>query len=147
VVALFVSVSAEAAIPTRERAALMDIFNTMNGPNWEHKEGWGGPPGSECSWAAITCDNDGNTVVELVLGYNNLSGSIPRSIADLTNLEWLHMPYDSLTGTIPAEIGTMQKLKILQLAQNALSGPLPSSLGNLPNLEQLEIQINKLSGP
>ncbi len=51
----FVSAYAHAAIPQRERDALLAIFNATGGANWQSKDGWGGPPGTECNWYAVTC--------------------------------------------------------------------------------------------
>lgn len=144
--AIFVSATAHAAIPGRERAALLAVYNATGGPNWQSKDGWGGPPGTECNWAAVTCDDAGTTVTQLVLGYNNLRGTIPKEIGDLTNLERLNFSSDRLSGTIPAEIGTLLKLEILQLDQNELSGTIPP-LGALTNLVDLELEVNKLTGP
>lgn len=143
--ALLVYVPASAAIPDRERSALLSVYNTMNGPNWTYRNGWGGPPGTECDWAAVTCDDARTTVTQLVLGYNNLSGPIPAAIGDLTNLETLNFSSDAVTGTIPAAIGMLSKLKVLQLDQNDLTGSI-SPLGALTSLTDLELEVNNLSG-
>ena len=41
---------------------------------------------------------------ELDLGYNQLTGSIPPEIGNLTNLESLHLNNNQLTGMIPESI-------------------------------------------
>ena len=57
----------------QERAALMDIYNTMGGTGWTRvTDGWG-VTADHCDWAGVDCDDDGN-VVELDLHDNGLTG-------------------------------------------------------------------------
>ncbi len=144
---MFVAVAANAAIPERERNALLAVYNATNGPNWLLKDGWGGPPGTECGWYSVDCDSDQTTVRRLVLGFNNLRGQIPAAIADLTNLEQLNLAVGELSGPIPPELGQLTKLQVLQLVGNQLSGAIPPQLGSLLKLEDLELDSNQLSGP
>ena len=144
---MFVAVAANAAIPERERNALLAVYNATNGPNWQFKDGWGGPPGTECGWYSVDCDSDQTTVRHLVLGFNNLRGQIPAAIADLTNLEQLNLAVGELSGPIPPELGQLTKLQVLQLVGNQLSGAIPPQLGSLSKLEDLELDSNQLSGP
>jgi len=44
----------------------------------------------------------------LSLAHNQLTGSIPPEIGDLTNLTWLQLHNNQLTGSIPSEIGWMK---------------------------------------
>ncbi|MGZ8852716.1 MAG: leucine-rich repeat domain-containing protein, partial [Thermoanaerobaculia bacterium] len=141
------AVAANAAIPERERNALLAVYNATNGPNWLLKDGWGGPPGTECGWYSVDCDSDQTTVLRLVLGFNNLRGQIPAAIADLTNLEQLNLAVGELSGPIPPELGQLTKLQVLQLVGNQLSGAIPPQLGSLLKLEDLELDSNQLSGP
>jgi len=59
------------------------------------------------------------------LGSNNLSGSIPSEIGNLTNLEWLYLDNNNLSGPIPPELGGLKKLNTLDLSLNNISGTLP----------------------
>jgi Leucine-rich repeat (LRR) protein len=146
VLATLVSASLDAAIPQRERDALLAVFNATNGPNWESKEGWGGPPGTECNWYAVSCDDAQTTVTRLILGFNNLKGTLPAAVADLENLVELNMDAASLSGPIPPELGRLTKLKELYLSLNELSGTIPPALGSLTNLMILQLGGNKLTG-
>jgi Leucine-rich repeat (LRR) protein len=49
------------------------------------------------------CYSIKNTTV-LSLGYNELTGSIPTEIGNLTNLRYLHLDRNQLTGEIPESI-------------------------------------------
>ena len=75
----------------------------------------------------------GNTQT-LVLSGNELSGSIPPEIGNLTNLTTLSLVNSQLTGEIPPEIGNLTNLTTLNLMNNQLTGEIPPEIGNLTNL-------------
>ena len=57
------------------------------------------------------------------------------------------LPSDNeLTGTVPAELGNLSNLKQLWLHDNRLTGELPAELGNLTNLEELIFRGNEFTG-
>ena len=68
---------------------------------------------------------------ELHLGNNQLTGSIPPEIGNLTNLTWLDLGNNGLTGSIPPEIGNLTNLTHLNLRYNQLNGEIPESLCDL----------------
>ncbi len=109
---LLSAVSAMAANPAIERAALIALYNSANGDGWNDNSGWknNNPElddfseiGSEGSWKGVTVNND--HVIALYLGWNELTGTIPVELANLTNLERLYLEDNELTGTIPVELG------------------------------------------
>ena len=77
-----------------------------------------------------------NTTV-LNLGGNELTGSIPSEIGNLTNLTYLNLTTNQLTGSIPSEIGNLTNLTSLNLSNNQLIGSILPEIGNLTNLEEL----------
>jgi Leucine-rich repeat (LRR) protein len=83
---------------------------------------------------------------DLNLSYNQLTGSIPPEIGNLTNLTSLNLYSNDITGSIPSEIGNLTNLTSLYLSYNDLSGPIPPEIGNLTNLRVLELTNNQLSG-
>jgi len=84
---------------------------------------------------------------ELDLLSSGLTGEIPRSIGDLTNLTFLRLHNNQLTGEIPPEIGQLTNLIELDLSYNNLSGEIPLEIGNLINLTKLGLSQNELTGP
>ena len=127
-----------------ERAALMALYDATNGDSWTNNTGWKTPPlaadgfaypGTECGWFGVTCTGD--TVTSLSLQTNQLSGSIPPELGNLTNLTTLELWENQLSGSIPTEIGSLTNLTILNLSYNQFSGSIPSELGNLSNLVEL----------
>ena len=71
-----------------------------------------------------------NTTV-LNLENNQLTGSIPSEIGNLTNLTYLDLQYNLLTGSIPPEIGNLTNLEFLSLGYNQLTGSIPSEICDL----------------
>jgi Leucine-rich repeat (LRR) protein len=74
---------------------------------------------------------------------NNFTGTLPATIGDLSNLQWLELngtgrSGEGLEGAIPSSFGNLTQLKGLHLAFNRLTS-LPSSLGQLTNLINLAL--------
>eukprot|EP00980_Cylindrotheca_fusiformis_P007446 scaffold1537_cov108-Cylindrotheca_fusiformis.AAC.5 len=75
----------------------------------------------------------------LALAQNNLNGTIPTQLGEMTNLQSLRLQQNSLDGTIPTELGLLVNMEYLFFASNELTGLVPSELGNLSNLEWLDL--------
>jgi Leucine-rich repeat (LRR) protein len=76
---------------------------------------------------------------ELDLSGNDLNGTIPMDLLELSLLETLSFWSNVLTGTIATEFGLLTVLKELDLGLNSLSGTLPSELAELTSLQRLII--------
>jgi len=141
---LFAALSASAAIPAGERQALLDLYGSSNGSSWTDRSGWGGSPGTECSWFGVQCDSAGLHVTALELDGDNLAGTLPASIGSLSGLEYLILPNNRLEGPIP-DVSALGRLRIFELYNNRLTGPVPD-LAGLSALESLELNSNQLTG-
>ena len=130
-------------IPRIECDALVALYKSTNGASWHSHWGWN-VFNKPCVWDGITCFNGHVHIISLL--NNNLNGSIPSELGNLSNLEELYLPNNSLNGSIPSELGNLSNLKVLYLWGNSLSGSIPSELGELSNLLELVLDINKLSG-
>lgn len=74
------------------------------------------------------------------MGGNQITGTLPDSLFELTELKTLILFGNQLNGTIPAEIANLRKLNELQLQRNKFSGVVPDdSLLALEELGKLEI--------
>nr|HPK10597.1 gliding motility-associated C-terminal domain-containing protein [Saprospiraceae bacterium] len=62
--------------------------------------------------------------------FNNLSGEIPETIKNLTNLREYAVNYNNISGNIPSGFFSLQQLSGLWLHNNNLSGCFPNSLLN-----------------
>jgi len=135
----------EAQVPQIERDALIALYNSTDGDNWTNNTDWLGAAGTECGWYGVFCQ-DGH-VQSLNLGSNQLTGSLPAELGDLTSLTTLWMYSNQLTGSIPPQIGNLTSLRDMQLNSNQLAGNLPSEMGNLSSLQDLRLFSNQLNGP
>ncbi|GLJ38990.1 hypothetical protein SUGI_0794750 [Cryptomeria japonica] len=83
----------------------------------------------------------------LDLSQNRFTGFIPVEIGSLLpNIEFLLYSENDLRGDIPTSIGLLQKLRDLDLSGNNFEGKIPSSLTNCTALKRLNLGNNKLSG-
>ena len=160
--------TSQSQIPEAECGFLVDLYNSTDGDNWTDNTNWLLTT-SPCTWEGIHCVA-GYNIDEITLGMNNLTGTIPTSINDLTYLETFSLysnnisgslpieisslPYlttlslwgNQLGGSIPSEFGAINTLELLVLSDNQLTGSIPSSLGSLSNLTSLKVDENLLSG-
>eukprot|EP00536_Pseudo-nitzschia_multiseries_P000644 jgi/Psemu1/179328/e_gw1.8.93.1 len=87
---------------------------------------------------------DGFSLVEVDVGFNQLSGPIPNEIENLVNLESFIGPVNSFTGTVPA-FSILRKLSVIRLGDNKLTGNLPS-FSRHPNIKAIDLSENNLDG-
>jgi Leucine-rich repeat (LRR) protein len=132
----------KAQVDVIDSLALVDLYNSTDGPHWAPNNWLTSAPVNE--WTLVS--TSGNRVTGLFLANQNLQGSIPSSIGNLTSLIGLYLAENQLSGSIPSSIGNLTKLTRLDLNDNQLSGSIPSSIGNLTELTRLYLYNNKLSG-
>ena len=131
-----------AAISENDSTVLVTLYNETDGPNWTNKTNWlSGEPIR--TWFGITVEGD--NITEIRLKENNLTGTIPEELGQLTSLEFLSLDTNNLSGNIPATLGNLTSLDYLYLSGNQLTGGIPSELGNLNNLLLLYLAGNQLS--
>ena len=136
---------AGAQVNTRDSFALVDLYNSTGGPNWKSHTNWLTIK-PVATWYGITVRN--NHVVNIALGYNRMTGSLPSSLGNLDSLQILSITnnYTNLTGSIPASIGSLHRLTLLDLNANGFIGSLPFEIGNIDSLQKLNVSNNSLSG-
>jgi hypothetical protein len=71
----------------------------------------------------VTCADGDITILSLF--ENNLKGTIPSSLASLTELTDLALNGNNLKGTIPSSLASLTELTFLVLGDNALTGLVP----------------------
>ncbi|MYB49885.1 MAG: ATP-binding cassette domain-containing protein [Dehalococcoidia bacterium] len=99
------------------------------------------------NWDGITIGGTPRRVTQLIVHQNQLGGTIPPELGELTELTTLSLNGNRLSGGIPAQLSQLSKLTALHLHTNRLEGRIPPALGQLTNLRQLHLQNNRLSGP
>lgn len=135
----FLNISAQ--VLEQDSLALVALYDSTNGANWDNS--WDLSQNVD-EWVGIQVDNGRVTKIELQK--NNLSGTIPPTIGDLSALRVLKLYRNNLYGSIPEQIGNCKKLTALVLYSNQLSGSIPTSIVGLTELLDLFLYKNKLSG-
>lgn len=112
-----------------ELEALWALWVSTDGPNWTNNSGW---------WTDTNVDNWNGIVINtenidgIDLHYNNLSGSIPPELGDLSNLSYLLLKDNNLSGTIPSELFNFNLTYLhLDLRYNSLTGTVPEWICNI----------------
>ena len=110
-----------------DRDALIALYRSANGDFWTYKLNWLSDAPLN-TWYGVTTDEYGR-VIELDLGENGLSGTIPSELGTLLHLERLLLYSNELNGEIPPELGNLINLQWLSLWDNQLDGVIPTELG------------------
>ena len=142
----------ECIIP--DSLALVAFYNSTNGPNWNNKWVLTEPVNT---WYGITLSEDGCNVVCLDLDGNancqstnatgnNLEGTLPVELFELSSLESLFLSHNKIKNAIPSELGLLVNLKHLDLGYNEISGQIPTTISNLAVLESIKLLANELIG-
>lgn len=121
-------------VSASERQVLLELFEATGGPSWTNPAGWGGPPGTECSWAGIECRP-------------------VQSIQSISQVHTIDLSRNHLTGSLPASLASLPGLVRLDLTGSGVSTPLPEPLlarwerglleirGDLPLTDITEIRL------
>ena len=128
-----------------DRAVLEALYDATGGEAWSNSSNWKTTAPLD-EWEGVTTDAAGRVTV-LRLNSNGLTGPLPESLGNLSNLQILALNVNGLTGPIPESLGNLSNLKTLQVTETGLTGPIPESLGNLSNLGSLYLYGNGLTGP
>ncbi|CAI5479847.1 unnamed protein product [Closterium sp. Yama58-4] len=83
----------------------------------------------------------------LYLGFNEITGSIPAEVSDISNLKTLQLQNNSLSDVVPDEIGSLVNLTALDLSNNGFTGNIPTTLNSLSFLLRLVVANNQFDGP
>jgi Leucine-rich repeat (LRR) protein len=81
-----------------------------------------------------------------ITGGNNITGTLPAEISQLSELRILSIYLNSLSGTLPPEYSSLDHLTGLLLMENSLTGSFPDSYRNLGELKTLGLGSNKFTG-
>lgn len=112
-------------IMVQEREALIALYNETGGDNWTDNTNWcSDKPLNE--WFGVEFWN--GHVRSLSLYNNNLAGTIPESIGNLTSLRILWLNNNKLTGTLPSSMANLNQLENIDLCGNFMNGTIPDEV-------------------
>ena len=122
------------------KAVLMEIYNSMDGPNWVSQKNWGTDE-PLYYWEGITFFSD-HTFQLAFTGFG-LKGEIPECIGELENLKILFIRNEpGVTGTLPKSFGKLVNLKCLSLSWTSMTS-LPDCFSGMSSLEEVQIMFNE----
>jgi len=128
---------------SQDSLALIDLYDATNGANWTNSTNWL-TTAPVSTWWGVTVQS--GRVTQIILPSNNLNGTIPSSLGNITNLTTLDLRINELNGGIPSSLGSLSNLAYLVLDSNQLGGNIPASLGSLSNLITLQLTNDGLTG-
>lgn len=145
IIAILSAFNVWSAVPQAKREALVALYHATDGDHWTVNSNWLKGDPCDDAWYGIQCFNNNTQIYYIGLHHNNLVGSIPVEIGELTDITYLLMQGNKISGSIPVEISYMANLTSLNLNDNQLSGAIPAELGGLSNLTQLQLYNNLLN--
>lgn len=134
----------QTGIPQNQCQALIDLYTSTNGASWtDNATNKWNTDNFPCSWTGVTCSRGNSGVVkEVDRSGQNLVGTIPASLSNLTSLTQLRLSNNQLKGSIPTPLLT--SLTVLLLDNNLLEGTIPTPLPT--GLTTLYLHTNQLKG-
>ncbi len=129
-------------VPYEEYAALVSLYDALDGPDWTNKAGWLTDP-TVNNWHGVTVA--GGHVTQIQLDSNNLTGDISGvDWANLTSLIRLYLQINTVSGDI-ANLGGLTSLQYLYLYTSTVSGDI-ANLGGLTSLLYLRLHATSVTG-
>ncbi|WP_340935902.1 leucine-rich repeat domain-containing protein [Polaribacter haliotis] len=150
------------SIPDLERDALIAIYNNTKGMDWRNdlSASYNGvtwlndttQKRNVGAWYGVTTAiiNGQKHVTKVELNSNQLDGTIPSVIKNLTQLKELEINSNAIS-EIPAEIGELGNLEQLTFTSQLKDSEyilktIPTEINNLTSLKRLELGSNQLEG-
>lgn len=129
---------AQWSISNAERSALVSIYNSTDGENWNRTWDLDKDPRT---WFGVAVKN--GAVTELNLTGNALNGLFPANLSSLTKLTKLDLSNNQLTGEVAMGLSSLSTLTKLDISNNRLDGNPANTLSGLFNVEDLGLGGNK----
>lgn len=136
------SFSLVAQVNVQDSMALVAFYQSTNGDEWINNDNW--LEGPVESWYGVKIENE--RVIEVDLPLNNLNGTLPSQLEELTQLKSLELSDNLISGVIPNGLGSLTALVTLDVSSNQLSGFIPTQIGDASNLQVLNLFGNRFTG-
>ncbi|XP_059642080.1 receptor protein kinase TMK1 [Cornus florida] len=100
--------------------------------------GWSDP--EPCQWSHVVCSGD-KRVTRIQIGHQNLQGTLPSNLSNLTELERLELQWNNISGPLPSLNG-LSSLQVLMLSNNQFSSIPRDFFTGMSSLQSVEIDNN-----
>ena len=127
----------------QDSLALAALYQGTFGSTWTNSDGW--LSSAMVNWHGVTLDENGRVRILNLTG-NNLFGTLPAEMAQLTELDSLYLGSNSLAGGFPTFLPGLTTLEVLDLSNNFFKSTLPAGLGQMEGLIRLVLWGNDFSG-
>lgn len=128
---------AQNSISAAEKNALISIYQSTNGEHWSQT--WDLTKSPQY-WYGIKIKN--NSVSEINLRGNALSGNFPANLSVFSNLKVLDLSNNNLAGNVSPSLSSLSQLISLSVNDNFLTGDPSSTIGSFSALTELSIGHN-----
>lgn len=128
-------VSTIAQSAASDAAAMQQLKQTLKLPstlNWSNSD--------PCHWQNVRCDPD-SRITRIQIGSQGVSGSLPASIANLTNLQVFELMNNNISGPLPSLKG-LGPLQTLNLHDNQFNSIPPDFFDGLTSLQEVYLDNN-----
>ncbi len=98
------SCSSVTDVPRNECETLVALYESTNGAGWLGNDNWLQSTSVNDWYGIIVYEGH---VTEIDLLQNNLTGNLPATLGNLSNLKYLDFSSNQLTGPIPATLGNL----------------------------------------
>ncbi|KAH9737061.1 protein kinase domain-containing protein [Citrus sinensis] len=134
----------------QEASALQAIKNSLV-DSMNHLRNWNKGDPCMSNWTGVLCfdtvETDGHLHVrELDFMWNDLTGTIPKEIGNISSLILLLLNGNKLSGSLPDDLGYLSNLNRLQVDENNITGTIPKSFANLSRVRHLHLNNNSIGG-
>ncbi|KAG7637258.1 putative LRR receptor-like serine/threonine-protein kinaseRLK-Pelle-LRR-VII-2 family [Arabidopsis thaliana] len=87
-----------------------------------------------------------NTLKNLNLSFNKISGSFSSNVGNFGQLELLDISYNNFSGAIPEAVDSLVSLRVLKLDHNGFQMSIPRGLLGCQSLVSIDLSSNQLEG-
>ncbi|KAF9664132.1 hypothetical protein SADUNF_Sadunf17G0124400 [Salix dunnii] len=117
------------------------MFSLKKSLNVPDSLGWSDP--DPCNWNHVVC-SDEKRVTRIQIGRQNLQGTLPSNLQNLTQLERLELQYNNISGPLPSLNG-LSSLQVILLSYNKFISVPSDFFTGLSSLQSVEIDNNPFS--
>ncbi|KAL8211278.1 hypothetical protein R6Q57_005715 [Mikania cordata] len=122
---------------TVDGAVMLSLKKALNPTTLD----WSDP--DPCKWDHVVC-SDEKRVTRIQIGHQNLQGTLPATLSNLTQLERLELQWNTISGPLP-DLNGLSALQVLMLSNNMFASIPAGFFTGMSSLQSLEIDNNPFS--